>query len=88
MEVVLVVLLALFAVIALFVWWRFDIDLSDVVASSVTPAIGIGLIYVYGTALAWAAGLVLLGIGIFALFYLMKRRERIAARRSPYRDEP
>lgn len=63
MEVVLVVLLALFAVIALFVWWRFDIDLSDVVASSVTPAIGIGLIYVYGTALAWAGGICFSGSG-------------------------
>lgn len=88
MEIVLVVLLALFAVIALFVWWLFDIDLPDVVASSVTPAIGIGLIYVYGTPLAWAGGALLLAIGGFALYYLMRRRERKAARNSPYRDQP
>ncbi|ODR98039.1 hypothetical protein AUC68_11080 [Methyloceanibacter methanicus] len=75
-EIVLVVLLALFAAVALFVWWRFDIDVADIVASSVTPAIGFGLIYAYGTPLAWAGGLVLLAIGAFALFYLMTRRTR------------
>jgi len=88
MEISLVVILALLAVSALFVWWRFDIDLADIVASSVTPAIGIGLIYVYGTPLAWGGGIVLIAIGIFALIYLMRRRERLAARHGHYRDEP
>ncbi|MGA9540950.1 hypothetical protein [Methyloceanibacter sp.] len=85
-EIILIVLLALFAVGALFVWWLFDIDVADIVAASVTPAIGIGLIYVYGTPLAWAGGLLLLAIGAFALAYLMKRRERRASRRGHYRD--
>jgi len=76
MEIPLTVLMALFAVLALFVWWRFDIDLADVVASSVTPAIGFGLIYYYRTPLAWAGGLVLLAIGAFSLAYLVRRRHR------------
>jgi hypothetical protein len=75
-EVFLIVLLALFAVIALVVWWMLDIDLSDVVASSVTPIIGICLIYWYGTPLAWAGGLLLLAIGAFSLYFLLKRRAR------------
>jgi TRAP-type C4-dicarboxylate transport system permease small subunit len=87
MEISLIVILALLAVSALFVWWRFDIDLSDIVASSVTPATGIGLIYVYRTPLAWAGGLLLIAIGIFALLYLLRRRERLAARHGHYRDE-
>ena len=88
MELALIAILAFLAVSALFVWWRFDIDVADMVASSVTPAIGIGLIYVYNTPLAWAGGLVLIAIGIFALLYLMRRRERLAARHGHYRDEP
>lgn len=73
---ILIVLMALFAVLALFVWWRFDIDIADVVASSVTPAIGFGLIYYYHTPLAWAGGLVLLAIGAFSLAYMVRRRHR------------
>jgi|GEM_PF-6090693 len=34
---ILVVALSIFAIVALVVWWMLDIDLSDVVASSVTP---------------------------------------------------
>ncbi len=84
--IALIVLLALFAVGALLLWWRYDIDLSDIAASSVTPAIGIWLIYDYGGPLAWVGGLLLLAIGAFALAYLMKRRERRASRRGHYRD--
>lgn len=76
MAVPLIVLMALFAVFALFVWWRFDIDVADVVASSITPAIGFGLIYSYHTPLAWAGGLLLLAIGAFSLAYLVRRRHR------------
>mgnify|MGYP001821876453 CR=1 FL=1 len=75
-EIALIVLLALFAVSALFLWWRFDIDLADVVAASVTPAIGFGLINAYGTPIAWTGGLGLIAIGIFAIVYLIKRRTR------------
>lgn len=75
-EILLIVLLSLFAVIALVVWWMLDIDLADAVASSITPAIGIGLIYWYGTPWAWAGGLLLLGIGAFSLYVLMKHRPR------------
>lgn len=84
MEFLLVILMALFAIVALFVWWRYDIDLSDVVAASVTPAIGFGLIYYYGTPLAWAGGLLLLAIGAFSLAYIVRRRHRAL---SPYRRD-
>lgn len=73
---ILVIALAIFAVVALVVWWMLDIDLSDVVASSVTPIVGIGLIYYYATPLAWAGGLLLLAIGGFSLYFLLKRRAR------------
>ena len=76
MEILLIVLFALFACVALFVWWFFDIDVADIVASSVTPLIGAGLIYYYDTPLARGAGLVLLAIGAFSLYYLAKRRSR------------
>jgi hypothetical protein len=71
---ILVVALSAFAVLAILVWWLLDIDLSDIVASSVTPIIGICLIYWYNTPLAWAGGLVLLAIGAFSLYFLVKRR--------------
>ena len=87
LEILLIVLLALLAIGALFLWWRYDMDLSDIAASSVTPAIGIWIIYAYGGPLAWAGGLCLLAIGAFALFYLIKRRERRTTRRGHYRDE-
>ena len=45
-------------------------------ASSVTPAIGFGLIYYYGTPLAWVGGLILLAIGAFSLAYMVKRSHR------------
>ena len=75
-DILLIVLLSLFAIIALVVWWMLDIDLADIVASSVTPIIGVCLIYWYGTPLAWAGGLLLLAIGAFSLYVLVKRRER------------
>jgi len=51
-----------------------SISTSDLVASSVTPIVGICLIYWYGTPLAWAGGLLLLAIGAFSLYFLVKRR--------------
>lgn len=72
----LVVLLSLFALISIAVWWMFDIDISDIVASIVTPGTGIALIYRYHTPLAWAGGLVLLAIGAFSLYFLVTRRAR------------
>jgi hypothetical protein len=74
MVIILVIVLAIFAIVALVVWWLLDIDLSDVVASSVTPIVGICLIYWYGTLLAWAGGALLLAIGAFSLYYLLKHR--------------
>lgn len=76
MEILLIVLFALFACVALLVWWVFDIDVADIVASSITPAIGAGLIYYYDTPLALGSGLVLLAIGAFSLYYLARRRNR------------
>jgi len=85
--ILLIGLLALLAIGALFLWWRYDMDFADIAASSVTPAIGIWIIYSYGGPLALAGGFLLLAIGAFALFYLLKRRDRRATRQGHYRDE-
>jgi hypothetical protein len=74
METVLVAALAVFALVAIAVWWMLDIDIADIVAIVTAPAAGIALIYWYSTPLAWAGGLLLLAIGGFALYYLLKRR--------------
>lgn len=74
METILIIALAIFAVVALVVWWMLDIDIADIVAMIVAPAAGVCLIYWYGTALAWAGGIALLLIGAFALYYLLERR--------------
>ncbi|ODR97671.1 hypothetical protein AUC69_11230 [Methyloceanibacter superfactus] len=76
METILVVALALFALVAIVVWWMLDIDIADIVAIVTAPAAGIALISWYGTPLAWAGGLLLLAIGGFALYYLLKRRTK------------
>ena len=76
MEIILVVGLALFAVVALLVWWMRDIDIADIVAMISAPIAGLALIYWYRTPLAWAGGAVLLLIGAFALSYLLNRRAR------------
>jgi len=76
METVLVIALTLFALVAIMVWWILDIDIADIVAIVTAPASGIALIYWYGTPLAWAGGLLLLAIGGFALYYLIKRRAK------------
>lgn len=76
MLIIPMIALALFAIVALLVWWLLDIDISDIVASVVTPGIGIALIYWYNTPLAWAGGLLLLAIGAFSLYFLVKRRAR------------
>lgn len=73
---ILIIALAIFALVALVVWWILDFDLSDVVASVATPIVGVCLIYWYGTPLAWAGGLLLLAIGAFSLYFLVKRRAR------------
>ena len=72
----LIVLLALLAIVALLVWWIFDIDLADLAASTVTPIIGIGLIYWHGGPWALAGGFVLLAIGAFSLYFLLRRPKR------------
>lgn len=76
METILVIALALFALVAIAVWWMLDIDIADIVATVTAPAAGIALVYWYGTPLAWAGGLLLLAIGGFALYYLLKRRAK------------
>jgi hypothetical protein len=76
METVLIIALTVFAVIALLVWWMLDIDIADIVAMIASPLAGIWLIYYYGTPLAWVAGIVLLAIGAFALYFLIERRRR------------
>jgi len=76
MELILVIVLTVFAIVALVVWWVLDIDTADVVASIVSPVVGMCLIYWYGTPLAWAGGIALLAIGGFAIYFLFKRRRR------------
>ncbi len=79
MVLILVLALALFAVIALLVWWVFDIDVADIVASVGSPIAGVCLLYWYdwyGTPLAWAGGIALLAIGAFSLYVLLRRRAR------------
>ncbi|MEM7398510.1 MAG: hypothetical protein AAGF48_12480 [Pseudomonadota bacterium] len=87
LEILLIVLLALAAIGVLFLWWHFDMDLSDIVVLSVTPAIGIWVIYSYGGALAWAGGVLLLVIGAFVLFYLLRRRGRQTTHQDQHRDK-
>jgi len=76
METVLIIALAVFAAIALVVWWMLDIDIADIVAMIVSPIVGVWLIYYYATPLAWVGGITLLGIGAFALYFLIDRRKR------------
>jgi hypothetical protein len=76
MEIALIIILTVFAAIALVVWWMLDIDIADIVAMIVSPIVGVWLIYYYATPLAWAAGIVLLGIGVFALYFLIDRRRK------------
>jgi hypothetical protein len=75
MVTILIVVLAVFAVIALLVWWVLDIDVADIVATVGAPVAGVCLIYWYGTAIAWAVGIVLLLIGGFGLYYWFKGRK-------------
>jgi len=76
METVLIIALAAFAAVALVVWWMLDIDIADIVAMIMSPIVGVWLIYYYATPLAWVGGIVLLGIGAFALYFLIDRRKR------------
>jgi hypothetical protein len=76
MEILLIIALAVLAVVALVVWWIFDIDVADVVASFGPPLAGLWLIYRYCTLAAWVFGVALVVIGAFALYYLVKRRSR------------
>lgn len=76
METILIIVLTIFALGALVAWWMLDIDIADIVAMVVSPIVGIWLIYYYGTLFAWGAGIVLLAIGGFALYFLIERRGR------------
>ena len=53
MELILIVVLTVFAFVALVAWWMLDIDIADIVAMIVSPIVGVCLIYWYGTPLAW-----------------------------------
>ncbi len=74
MELILIIVLTIFAFVALVAWWVLDIDIADIVASIVSPIVGVCLVYWYGTPLAWAGGIALLAIGGFAIYFLFKRR--------------
>ena len=53
-----------------------DLDLMDVAAPVVAPAAGACIIYFYGTLIAWAVGLALLGIGALFVYRAVARRRR------------
>lgn len=72
--IVLVLVLLAIAVVA--AWWFLDFDMPEVVIPVAAPGIGAGLIYWYGTALAWAIGLLLLLIGGYGLYRLVGGRRR------------
>jgi hypothetical protein len=72
----IVLVLVLLAVVALVAWWILDFDMPEVVIPVATPGIGAGLIYWYGTALAWTIGLLLLLVGGYGLYRLVGSRRR------------
>lgn len=82
MEIVLAIVLAVFAAAAILVWWMLDIDIADMVATAGAPLAGIAVIYWYGTPLAWAVGLVLFAIGGAGLYHLLNKRRQ----NPPWRD--
>ena len=76
MVTTIVLVLMAVAAIALLAWWLLDFDFPEVAIPVAAPGLGAGLIYWYGTALAWAAGLVLLAIGGYFLYRLIGKRGR------------
>jgi hypothetical protein len=70
------VVLAAIVVLLIAAWMFLDFDAMDVAAPVIAPAAGACIIYFYGTAIAWAVGLVLLGIGAFAFYYAVGKRRR------------
>jgi len=72
----IVLVLVLLAVVVVAAWWFLDFDMPEIVIPVAAPGIGAGLIYWYGTALAWAIGLLLLLIGGYGLYRLAGSRRR------------
>ena len=72
------IFVALAAVVVLLIaaWIFLDLDLMDVAAPVVAPAAGACIIYFYGTLIAWAVGLALLGIGALFVYRAVARRRR------------
>jgi hypothetical protein len=74
MLTLIVFVLVLLAAAVLIAWWFFDFDMPEVVIPVAAPGIGAGIIYWYGTALAWAIGGLLLLAGGYAVWRLFARR--------------
>jgi hypothetical protein len=72
MTIIVGVLVAL-AVVALVVWWLLDFEMPEVMIPIAAPGAGAGLIYWYGTPLAWAAGIALFLLAAAVVFYLVRR---------------
>ncbi len=74
----IVLVLVAIAVVALVAWWWADFDMPEVAVPAAAPGIGAGIIYWYGTPLAWAIGIALL---LAAAGYLVWRLAGKRARR-------
>jgi hypothetical protein len=70
------VVLAVIVILLIAAWIFLDLDVTDVAAPIIAPAAGACIIYFFGTLLAWAIGLVLLGIGAVAFYLAIGRRRR------------
>jgi hypothetical protein len=76
MLTLIVLVLVLLAAAVLVAWWLFDFDMPEVVIALAATGIGAGIIYWYGTALAWAIGILLLLAGGYSVWRLFARRGR------------
>jgi hypothetical protein len=73
---IVVLVLVLLAIVVVAAWWFFDFEMPEVAIPIALPGIGAGIIYWYGSLLAWAVGiLLLLGAG-YGLWRLAGKRSR------------
>jgi hypothetical protein len=78
---IVVSVLVLVAAIVVAAWWFLDFDMPEVAIPVAAPGIGAALIYWYGTALAWAIGVLLFLTAGYGLYRLASRRQRVEPKR-------